>query len=252
MKRRFVLSLVMLLIILLAAFEVRAEQERIKVIGKARPQPALKDASLEIRAQGKFVVAFFDGIRKIAEKIAEKKGKLTVIKKENIITMNSHEKIGDFEVHSKAEVKMADEKTGELISDQIDIKYMNQEFVIQNYILISPPVESVKFIKWDNSPETISVIEIEDIKWLSDGSCEVWLSIPYEVVNAKIVEPPKEPILRIETGMHTATIRRIGVDAAGRYLDVQEFQCWDSSLRFAPFRMTDSRSVILSEAKNLI
>jgi WD40 repeat protein len=31
-------------------------------------------------------------------------------------------------------------------------------------------------------------------------------------------EPPREPILRVETGMHTAVIRRIGVDAANRYL----------------------------------
>ncbi len=31
-------------------------------------------------------------------------------------------------------------------------------------------------------------------------------------------EPPKDPILRLETGMHTATIRQIGVDAANRYL----------------------------------
>jgi WD40 repeat protein len=31
-------------------------------------------------------------------------------------------------------------------------------------------------------------------------------------------EPPKEPILKIETAMHTAVIRRIGVDAANRFL----------------------------------
>jgi len=31
-------------------------------------------------------------------------------------------------------------------------------------------------------------------------------------------EPPREPILRIETGMHTGPIRRIGVDAAGKFL----------------------------------
>jgi hypothetical protein len=30
--------------------------------------------------------------------------------------------------------------------------------------------------------------------------------------------PPGEPILRLETGIHTALIRRIGVDAAGRML----------------------------------
>lgn len=31
-------------------------------------------------------------------------------------------------------------------------------------------------------------------------------------------QPPKEPLLRLETGMHTASIYRIGVDAAQRYL----------------------------------
>jgi len=31
-------------------------------------------------------------------------------------------------------------------------------------------------------------------------------------------QPPTQPVLRIETGMHTANIRRIGVDASGRYL----------------------------------
>jgi len=31
-------------------------------------------------------------------------------------------------------------------------------------------------------------------------------------------EPPKDPILRIESGMHTAMIPRIGLDAENRYL----------------------------------
>jgi WD40 repeat protein len=34
----------------------------------------------------------------------------------------------------------------------------------------------------------------------------------------KAAEPPREPILKIETGMHTAAIKRIGVDAENRYL----------------------------------
>ena len=37
-------------------------------------------------------------------------------------------------------------------------------------------------------------------------------------VNVHAGEPPREPFLRIETGMHTAPIRRISVDAAERYL----------------------------------
>lgn len=35
---------------------------------------------------------------------------------------------------------------------------------------------------------------------------------------AKAAEPPREPQLKIETGMHTAMLSRIGVDAANRYL----------------------------------
>jgi WD40 repeat protein len=44
-------------------------------------------------------------------------------------------------------------------------------------------------------------------------------------------EPSTEPILRIETGMHTAPIRRIGVDAAERFLltasDDKTLRLWD-------------------------
>jgi len=38
------------------------------------------------------------------------------------------------------------------------------------------------------------------------------------VAAAQTGEPSREPVLRVETGMHTAAIRRIGVDAANRYL----------------------------------
>ena len=38
------------------------------------------------------------------------------------------------------------------------------------------------------------------------------------VVSVHAGEPPREPFLRIETGLHTAPIRRISVDAAERYL----------------------------------
>lgn len=38
------------------------------------------------------------------------------------------------------------------------------------------------------------------------------------ITTAQTGEPSREPILRIETGMHTTKINRIGVDAAGKYL----------------------------------
>ncbi|MGH9944012.1 MAG: caspase family protein [Pyrinomonadaceae bacterium] len=44
------------------------------------------------------------------------------------------------------------------------------------------------------------------------------LLAPAQSARAQGGEPSREPVLRIETGMHTAVIRRIGVDAANRYL----------------------------------
>ncbi|MGI9107334.1 MAG: caspase family protein, partial [Pyrinomonadaceae bacterium] len=44
------------------------------------------------------------------------------------------------------------------------------------------------------------------------------LLAPAHLTTAQTGEPSREPVLRIETGMHTAVITRIGVDAANRYL----------------------------------
>ncbi|HOD98827.1 MAG TPA: caspase family protein [Syntrophales bacterium] len=52
-------------------------------------------------------------------------------------------------------------------------------------------------------------------------------------INAPVTaaEPPKEPILKIETAMHTAVIKRIGVDDATRYLvtasDDKSIRVWE-------------------------
>lgn len=40
----------------------------------------------------------------------------------------------------------------------------------------------------------------------------------FSVTSAQTSEPPHEPILRIETGMHTESINSMSTDAAGRYL----------------------------------
>lgn len=53
------------------------------------------------------------------------------------------------------------------------------------------------------------------------------------IARAQTSEPPPEPILRIETGMHSAMIRRIGVDAANRFLvtasDDKTVRVWELS-----------------------
>ena len=45
--------------------------------------------------------------------------------------------------------------------------------------------------------------------------CTVWQLL---ALTAAAAVPPKEPMLRIETGMHTAMIKAVSVDAAGRWL----------------------------------
>ena len=57
----------------------------------------------------------------------------------------------------------------------------------------------------------------------------VWLVWSGGVVCAQ--QPPTQPMLRLETGIHTATINQIGVDAANRYLvtgsDDKTIRVWD-------------------------
>lgn len=50
--------------------------------------------------------------------------------------------------------------------------------------------------------------------------CVAWLAISLApgTGRAQTREPPTAPLLRLETGMHTAAINRIGIDAANRYL----------------------------------
>jgi len=44
------------------------------------------------------------------------------------------------------------------------------------------------------------------------------LALPARTTTAQEREPSRESVLRIETGMHTAVIRRIGVDRTGKFL----------------------------------
>ena len=53
----------------------------------------------------------------------------------------------------------------------------------------------------------------------------------FQTSNGQTAQPPTQPVLRLETGMHTATINGISVDAAGRFLvtaaDDKTVRVWD-------------------------
>jgi WD40 repeat protein len=63
------------------------------------------------------------------------------------------------------------------------------------------------------------------------GMLLCWLALMGSADLGRAGTPPAEPILRIETGMHTALIKRIAVDALGRYLatasDDKTCRVWD-------------------------
>lgn len=164
----------------------KIEPRKIRVKGSS-PPPS-KDAPIEIRAQEQFVVAVLIGIRNIAELVKETE----IDHKEGKIFSSIHGKIGDFELDSQTIVDT--EKFNS--EDLINVIYMGQKFVIKNFQLISPPIESVKFPKWDNPPKTISDVEIGNLIWLSDGTLEVWLSYDISTLRPDFlpieeIPPPK-------------------------------------------------------------
>ena len=59
----------------------------------------------------------------------------------------------------------------------------------------------------------------------------IMVVLVYGALTAIAAEPPTEPILRIDPGMHTAVIRRIAVDDAGRFLvtasDDKSLRVWE-------------------------
>ncbi len=154
----------------------------IKTTGVAAPISS--DAPLEIQKQEAFIAAFLDGIRGIAEIVADIE-KRTISKGDDkkILTI-VHERIGEFEIYSQTNVEDYDVK-----ADFIDVNYRGQKFVVFNFVLMYPEVELTKFIKWNNPPKTISDIRIEDVKWLKDGACEVVLSYLYKTKKAKAAAP---------------------------------------------------------------
>lgn len=146
-----------------------------------------KDSPLETRKQEAFIAAFLVGIRNIAEKIAEPE-KLPFIEWEKIDTgsSNFHKKVAGFEVDSRTIMKKF-----LVTEDLIIIIFKGQRFIIKNFQLISPPVEFVKFPKWNNPPAAISGIQIQDMEWEEDegeGCYTIKLLYDYDATKSEMVD----------------------------------------------------------------
>lgn len=228
MRRNHAVFLFLAIVIIFVAAQALAEQSKTTPSGevqiiktKGMGTFSSKDAPMEIRKQEACSAAFFDALRDIAEIISEKENRMIMEeddKEKKSFFAISQEKVGEFNVYSKSSIENDDLKVNVIVVD-----YKEQKFVVKDFVLSSPAAELTKqFINWNNPPKSISGVMIEGVEYLSDGTVEVRLSYSYTPTKAQNVahgaEPPKEPILKIETGMHTASITRIDIDAANRFL----------------------------------
>lgn len=152
MKKSFVV-----LFLFLSVGIAYAKQKRVEVEGIGLP--ASKNAPIEIKKQEAFVAAFFEGVRKIAEKVGSLKVEMNKTIKDSISNI-VQERIGEFDIDSETVIKDA-----ALVEDLINVIYKGQKFVVKDFKLISPPVEFSKLSKWNKLPREISGIEIKDTKW---------------------------------------------------------------------------------------
>jgi hypothetical protein len=163
------------------------DQKRIEALGEGFI--SRKKSPIGVRKQEAFVDALLGGVRNIAEEIAKlkKTHRFKTIKSKKsgkdieTLFFNIREKVGDFEIDSQSIIEDATIK-----DDLININYKGQQFVIKNFELISPPVEFVDFIKWNNPPKKISVIEIKGIQWNEkEGEVALLISYPFDAAKSR-------------------------------------------------------------------
>lgn len=133
-----------------------------------------------IDRQKAFVAAFCDALRNVVQM---KKGVITRSGNERVgnklipvIDVSSSGRIGSFEISSSTKT---DDLT--LIEDKVVVKYTESKnhvimITIINSVLVSPAIEKINFIRWDNFPYIVGCIEVMDVTFNHDGICEVQLS----------------------------------------------------------------------------
>ncbi len=138
------------------------------------------DLGIVIDRQKAFVAAFCDALRNIVQM---KKGVITRSGNERVgnkfipvIDVSSSGQIGSFAISSSTKT---DDLT--LIEDKVIVKYTESEnhvimITIINSVLVSPAIEKINFIRWDDFPYVVGCIEVMDVTFNHEGICEVQLS----------------------------------------------------------------------------
>ncbi|MBF0121428.1 MAG: hypothetical protein HQK79_21570 [Desulfobacterales bacterium] len=156
----------LLALILIVTPVVLYSQEIKKIEAEGCGFPYSKSATLEIQKQEAFVAAIIDAVRGVAEQI---EGNVSLKSFMQVDNGNiSNDKlftvikgiIGDFFIDSQVFVE-----NFLVIEDIISCKYKDNNILVRNGNLMSPPVEFLSFPKWHNLPKNISGIEIKSLEW---------------------------------------------------------------------------------------
>ena len=154
-----------------------------QIIVEGSGVPASKNAPAEIKKNEAMIAAFFYGVTQIAEKLAEQKKSVRYrsAEKTKKLFVAFNERVGDFEVNSQTILE------GSLMKEYlVNIRYKDDNFVLRQFELLSPPIEFVAFPRLDNLPKTIGGVEMKEAKWDKDSDLfTVKLVYTYKVVEAK-------------------------------------------------------------------
>jgi len=154
---------------------------------------SFSESSVDDQKQAAFVAAFINGAVGLVELVygIQTKGDMTV-HEGNVVSdtliIELIQGIDDLHVSNNRLIKDA-----MVVMDLTNARFQGQTIVVNNGILLSPPVQTLKFPNWKSNPRTISTVEIRNINW-NKMECEVTLAYTYDPL--KILRKDEKRLLK--------------------------------------------------------
>jgi len=128
---------------------------------------------IDLQKQAAFVAAFLDALDQIGSEIFDGKMKsLTKTNSQDVIEQDTILDKKDWQIENFSGEHQIIIENLKMKYYQINAKYSNQNIILNNYRLISPPVEMLNFPLWSNNPKILDGIKIDSIEWLLPGKTE--------------------------------------------------------------------------------